>query len=426
MQVTITSVSEIQQQAEIQLTQEEIQPLFERAYEKFRPKVELRGFRKGKVPMPMIKQLYGEAIERDALDDIASDFYRKAMQERNIQLVGQPTVVDMDFKRGEHLRFSIKYEVKPAITLGRYTGVAVEKPVHIVTDAEVDAEIRRIQKANSASAEAASVTGRDFIVTADVQELDETGSPLIGKKTVGARFDLSDDSLEKEIRDSLASAETAQKYRAHFTSQHGDHTHAVHIDITPTKIEQVTLPPFDEALVSKITGGKLTSVEEFRSNLRRDIERYWNEDATAQLNENIARQIVGSHSFAVPDSIVESVLDSYIEDIRNRSRERKLPRGFDEKAFRAESRDNALWQAKWILLKERIAEQEHITVSDAEIEALAESEAQKIGIEKDRLLQYYRSSSGAMDRLLSEKLMAFLRANAKVTDTIRDTHAAHT
>ena len=182
----------------------------------------------------------------------------------------------------------------------------------------------------------------------------------------------------------------------------------------------------DEALVSKITGGKLTSVEEFRSNLRRDIERYWNEDATAQLNENIARQIVASHSFAVPDSIVESVLDSYIEDIRNRSRERKLPRGFDEKAFRTESRDNALWQAKWILLKERIAEQEHITVSDAEIEALAESEAQKIGIEKDRLLQYYRGSSGAMDRLLSEKLMAFLRANAKVTDTIRDTHAAHT
>lgn len=424
MQVTITTVSEIQQQADIQLSQEEIQPLFEQAYEKFRPKVELRGFRKGKVPMPMVKQLYGEAIEKDALDDIANDFYRKAMKERNIQLVGQPTVVDMDFKRGEHLRFSIKYEVKPAITLGRYTGIAVEKPVHLVSDAEVDAEIRKIQKANSTSAEALSVTEGEFVVTADVQELDETGAPLIGKKTPGARFDLSDETLAQEIREALAAAQTGQTYRTHFTSHHGDHEHTVHIAITATKIERVSLPPFDEALVDKITGGKLTSLDEFRANLRRDIERYWSEDATATLNDNIARQLVDSHSFAIPDSIVENLLDSYIEDIRNRSRDRKLPKGFDEKAFRRENRDNALWQAKWLLLKERIAEQEHITVSDAEIEALAESEAEKIGIEKDRLIQYYRNSSGATERLLSEKLMAYLRANAKVTETIRDSSPA--
>ena len=105
MQVSITNLSDVQQEADIQLTQDDIQPKFERAYEKYRPKAEIKGFRKGKVPMPMIKQLYGEAIEQDALDDIASDFYRKAMEEKNIHPVGQPTIVDMDFKRGEHFHF---------------------------------------------------------------------------------------------------------------------------------------------------------------------------------------------------------------------------------------------------------------------------------------------------------------------------------
>ena len=109
MQVTITSLSDIQQEADILVLNDELQTHFQLAYERYRPKVELRGFRKGRVPMPMIKQLYGEAIERDALDDIANDMYRKAMDEKNIKPLGRPAMIDMDFKRGEQLHFKIHY-----------------------------------------------------------------------------------------------------------------------------------------------------------------------------------------------------------------------------------------------------------------------------------------------------------------------------
>ncbi|HTO93389.1 MAG TPA: hypothetical protein VMM80_03430, partial [Bacteroidota bacterium] len=79
---------------------------------------------------------------------------------------------------------------------------------------------------------------------------------------------------------------------------------------------------------------------------------------------------------------------------------------------------SAVWQARWILLKEKIAEQEKITVSDAEVEALAEREAGKIGIDKARLLQYYQKSGGTEDRLLADKITAFLRSSARITDKI--------
>ncbi len=418
MQVSINNVSDVQQEADIQLTQDDIQPMFERAYEKYRPKAEIRGFRKGKVPMPMIKQLYGEAIEQDALDDIASDFYRRAMEEKNIHPVGQPTIVDMDFKRGEHFHFKIKYEIKPDITLGAYRGIKVEKPIHIVTDAEVESEIQKIRRANSTRAAAETVTDTGYVVTADVQELDETGTPLIGKKTPGARFDLSDETLAREICDALAGAATGETYRAKFESRHGEHSHSVHIALAVTGIEKVLLPAFDEELVKKITGGKVASVDEFRKNLRGDIERYWEEESTARLNDNIAKSLVDAHPFPVPESIVAGLLDSYVEDVRNRSRDRKLPKGFDEQKFRDENRSSATWQAQWLLLSTRIAEEEKITVSDAEIEAMAEREAGKIGLEKERLLQYYRKSSSAANRILSDKLMAFLRSNAKVTEKV--------
>jgi len=418
VQVSITDLSEVQQEADIQLTQDDIQPMFERAYEKYRPKAEIRGFRKGKVPMPMIKQLYGEAIEQDALDDIASDFYRKAMEEKNIHPVGQPTIVDMDFKRGEHFHFRIKYEVKPEIRLGAYRGIRVEKPIHIVTDAEVESEIQKIRRANSSKAAAEKVTDTGYVVTADLQELDETGTPLIGKKTQGAQFDLSDETLAREICDALAGAVPGETYRTKFESQHGEHTHSVHVALTVTGIERVILPPFDDELVRKITGEKVSSVVEFRKNLRSDIERYWEEESTAKLNDNIAKSLVETHPFPIPESIVSGLLDSYVEDVRNRSRDRKLAKGFDEKKFRDENRSTATWQAQWLLLSGRIAEEEKISVSESEIEQMAEREAAKIGLDKERLLQFYRKSSSAENRILSDKLMTFLRSNANITEKI--------
>jgi len=418
VQVTITSVSDVQQEADIQVTQDELQPMFEQAYAKYRPKVELKGFRKGKVPMPMIRQLYGEAIERDALDDIASDFYRKAMEEKGVRPVGQPTMVDMDFKRGDHFHFKIKYEVKPPIALGSYRGIAVEKPIHIVTDAEVESEIARIRRANATTAEAEQVTDTGYLVTADVQELDESGAPLIGKKTPGARFDLSDETLAPEICQALSAAAPGGTYQAKFESKHGDHTHPVNIALAVAKVEKITLPALDEDLVKKITGGKVETVDQFRKNLRADIERYWEDESNARVNDNIARALVDAHPFTVPDSIVNGLLDSYVDDVRNRARDRKLPKGFDEQKFREENRASAVWQARWILLKEKIAEQEKITVSDAEVEALAEREAGKIGIDKARLLQYYQKSGGTEDRLLADKITAFLRSSARITDKI--------
>jgi len=115
--LTITPLSEVSQQADIEISDAELQPHFRKAYEAFRPKAQFRGFRKGKVPLDLVKKLYGEAIEQDALEGIAEDVYRQAMQERSIVPIGRPSLVTMDFQRGSHLRFRITYEVKPTVEL---------------------------------------------------------------------------------------------------------------------------------------------------------------------------------------------------------------------------------------------------------------------------------------------------------------------
>jgi FKBP-type peptidyl-prolyl cis-trans isomerase (trigger factor) len=109
-------------------------------------------------------------------------------------------------------------------------------------------------------------------------------------------------------------------------------------------------------------------------------------------------------------------LDSFVDDLRARSRDRQIPKGFNEANFRSESRAQAIWQAKWLLLKERIAEEEKLTVTDEEIAALAERESARLNVDSARLLEYYRKSSSAAEGILAEKILNLLRSNARITE----------
>lgn len=417
MEVTINTVSDVQREAEFSLTNTELQPHFERAYKKFSPKAEIKGFRKGKVPMAIVKNRYGEAIEQDALDDIATESFRSTMIERNIEPLGQPTMIDMDFKRGEYFRFKIKYEVKPTIELKKYKGISVEKPIHTVTDKDVDAEVERLRRINATLLGVTLVRdGCDHVITADVQELADDGMTLVGKKTKDARFSLSDETLAKEIRETLAKAEVGGEFKVRFEQHHGDHAHTHFIALSVKKIERVELPEFDGTFVKKITQEKIATKEEFLDNLRKDIDTYWVEQSDRRVQDSLVDEIVKAHDIVVPDSLVNLYLDSFVEDAKNRSRDRQLPKGFDEAKFRSENREFAAYQAKWGLLREQIVQAEKLTVSDEEIEQLAAAEAQGIGIDKDQLLKYYKNSNAATERLLSSKLMKLLKDNATIIE----------
>jgi len=416
LEVTIHPISGVQHEAEIQVSGNELQPLLDRAYEKYRKKVEIKGFRKGKAPLDMIKRLYGPAIEHESLDDAADTFYKQAMQERNIRPIGQPKLVDMNLKDDKSFWFKIAYETRPEIKLTKYKGITAEKPVHTIAEEEVQAEIEYLRRANSTSAEVNAVTDEHHVVIGDVQELDDASMPLIGRKSPGVRFVLFDTGVPLEIRSALANAEVGGAYKATFTTQHGDHSHLTAITITPTKIEKVVLPVFDDDLVKKITKDKVATTEEFLSNLRADLARYWDEQSERRVHDAVADEIVRSHEFDVPESLVESYLDAFLEDVKNRSRDRQLPKGFDTSKFREESRATAVWQAKWMLLKEAISEKEGIGVTDEDMEKLASAEAGRTGIDKARLLQYYKSSGSAAERLLSEKILVFLRSGAEVME----------
>lgn len=419
METTINNISEVSREIEISAKSAEIQHFFDKAYSEYRPKVEIKGFRKGKAPLELVKKLYGDMIEQETLPTVASQLYRDIIKEKDLKPIGDPVIVDLQYERGQDLRVKIQYDVRPEVKLKEYKGIKVERPVHTVTDAEVAEEIDRLRRMNATTESADVAEGDETIVVGQVQELDPTGVPIIGKKTQSARFYLADPQLERPIHDALKGAKKGDDVRVQFQHKHGDHEHDVHLHITVNAIERVLLPSFDAAFVKTITKDKVADPEEFKTRLREDLDAYWKEKGRRDVVNAIIAEIIRRHEFQVPESLTRSVLSGLLEDVKNQSPNKQLPSDFDTEQFAQENRAYAIYQSKWALIREEIVAAEGLTATDEDLQALAGKESERLGIDRERLVEYYRSSEPVKDRIVSDKLLDLLVQKASITEVPR-------
>jgi trigger factor len=100
LEISVISIDACTQEVSFSLTQEDFIPHFERAYQKAQPTIEIKGFRKGKVPLSIIKQRFGRQIEQDCMMDVADSEFKNYTRNNNIKVVGQPELLDL--KPGEN------------------------------------------------------------------------------------------------------------------------------------------------------------------------------------------------------------------------------------------------------------------------------------------------------------------------------------
>jgi FKBP-type peptidyl-prolyl cis-trans isomerase (trigger factor) len=106
--------------------------------------------------------------------------------------------------------------------------------------------------------------------------------------------------------------------------------------------------------------------------------------------------------------------------MKNQYPNKKLPDDFNKETFNENNRSYAVFQAKWFLIQEKISDTEKISVEDTDYDRLAEIEAPKFAIEKERLLQFYKSSNSVRDRIINNKLTDFLKKHAQITENITE------
>ncbi|RCK74521.1 MAG: Cell division trigger factor [Ignavibacteriae bacterium] len=418
MEFKIKDITDSEKEIEIIYTQSELEPYFEKAYREYQKKIELPGFRKGKAPIDMIKKIYGEGIEYESLEKIANDSFQKTAEEQNINFIGTPALVDMDYKKGESVTFKIKYEITPNFELKNYKGLEFEKLVHEVTEEEVQDEIDRILFYNAEREDVQSTDGEQYIVHFDVQELDENGTPLIGRVAKDQSIYLADKHIYKEFKDALMNCSVGDMRNIKLP-QH-ENRPQLNYQLQIKKIEKIKLPELNDEFIKKITQQKTTSVEEFTQKLRNDIEDYWEDKSRNKLLNAIKEKIVSMHEFSVPNVIIDNILNSFLDELKERYPNRKLPQNFDIEKFRQQQYELAKFQAKWLLIREKIIQAENLQVEDSDIEKFVNEGVAQTGIDRDRLFEYYKNSPELKDNILSQKVNQILLSQNKINEIVTD------
>lgn len=412
MEININRLSQTEEEAEIKLFWDELVPYFDSAYKKFQAEAEIKGFRKGKAPIELIKRQFGEQIEYDALDDIVNDVYQNLVRDGKIDPLGTPELLDVDYKRGESLVFRIKYEVLPEIEISNYKDLQVEKIVHTVDDKEVEDEIRKLLVANASYEEVDEVGGELYRVTVDLQGVDQNNLPVLGRRSENVVIDLDDETVVQNLRERLLKARKGDEFVIELMVDNKPEN----VRVSVKKVERKILPELNDEFASKVTNGKVSSVDDLRKYIKEELQRWWEEYSELRLYDTIISELVRTNDFVVPESLIEDFIRSMIDEERSKYPDGKLPPNFDEQFFRQRKRADAIFNAKWYVIKNKIAQMEGIELTDEDFEKLAEEDSVETGIEKEKLIPFYKRSEHIREKLLNRKVLNFLRDKVKVVE----------
>ena len=184
MDIKLKEINSYEKEIMVNLLWDEIDHDFEKAIRKFSKRIKLPGFRPGKIPRKVLMNQFQSAIEADFIESSLNNYYLQALKEKEIVPVNMGSVSDVDFDHGGHFKFKVTFEVEPQIKLPRMKRnlLKVEKTIYVCDDEDINLAIEEVRNGHAQvkTIEDGAQSG-DFVVC-DLQEIDTSGVPIIGKK----------------------------------------------------------------------------------------------------------------------------------------------------------------------------------------------------------------------------------------------------
>jgi trigger factor len=401
--------------------------------QKYQKLARIPGFRTGHAPASIIKQRFAEGIKSDVVEALVPRYFRKEAEKLGLLPVSQPQVTDLHVHDGEPLTFKASFEVMPTIRVEDYKELRADKPDIAVTDEEVEQSLKSLQeqRATFTVIEGSPLADGDFAqVSLDGKPKDAEGAPASAtpdKPGPAGSNPVHMDDILVEIGGAGTMPEFTENLRG--TSLGDERTFDVHYPqdfsdqrlagktftytVKVKAVKQKALPELNDEFAKGL--GEFEDLGALRKRIREDMEADKKNTAEREAKDKLVAELVKRNDFEVPEALVENQIDVRLERglraLAARGMKSEDMKKMDLHRLRGGQRDQAVQEVKAALLLEKIAEEEKIEVSDAEIdrevEALAEQSKQPLEIIRSRLTR-----DGALDRIRNrirnEKTLDFL------------------
>lgn len=397
-------------EVEISLTTNELQPHFDKAYRDAIPEIEINGFRKGKAPLSIVKQKFGQRIENDSLESIADETFRTLITENDLKVIGQPTLRDLR-KEPTKTTFVVRYDVLPEVDLHGYQSLTLKKPIFTVSEEDVEKELDAIALNNGTTEVVDNITSYQVRVKIKAHELDPvTGMPIIGGKSNDDHFYLDHPDIDQKFKENFLNLKVGDSFRFAFPHQHDheneqehDHDHD-HSDVPSLveiiSVENVVPAELTDTLIDTVTKGRLTSISDAREDIKKSFNQYWETESRKLLETQIVDQLVTMHEFPLPESLVWQLMNEMVEDIKRQYANSPGIENLTVQQMATQIRPQAEKLAKWEIIRSEIALKEELKITEEELTKLAGES----NVSLDQLQQYIQQNPSFIARMLSGKV----------------------
>ena len=393
------------------------------AFKREGKKYAIPGFRKGKAPRHMIEKMYGSDIfHYDAVNDLFPEAYEAAVKEAKIDVVGRPDPEVVSMSEADGVVLKVKVVVKPEVELGEYAGLTVTKEAKNVNEADVDAEVKRMQDRNGRL-----LTREGAAENGDTVDIDFEGF-VDGKAFEGGKAEhyslvLGSGSFIPGFEDQVVGHSAGEEFDVNvkFPEEYGAAELAGKDATFKIKLHEVKykeLPALDDDFAKDVS--EYDTLDELKDSIRNNIKTNLDKQAEQKVENDLMDQVIANMKADIPDAMVDSRIDELVQDFEYRISQQGLKladylkyMGMNIEQFRAQFKEQADKQVKMRLAMEAIVAKEGITASDEEFEEEVKRIADAYKMEADKVKSIVDAAAVKAD-LAINKAIDFVKEKANV------------
>ncbi|HNY66205.1 MAG TPA: trigger factor [Deltaproteobacteria bacterium] len=388
MKVEISDVGSTRKEMKVVVPKEEVNDVTNEIYKDITQKVTIRGFRKGKAPRDIVKMYYSDYIKGELSKKLVQDKFEQVAKEQELFVVSMPEITNDPPKENEDFTFTARFDVKPVITPGKYTGFSLKKPRIAVGEENIQDVLTRLQETyatvKDVEEEGYQVKEGDYaivdVTSEEYPKLNRTRMTV----EAGARSALP--GLDKAVVGMRAGEEKSVDVEFpedHFMEDMRGKSASMMLKVDAIKSRE--LPPLDDEFAKKIRPDA-ASLDELKEAIRKDLAERLEAEAKTALERQINEALIKENPFDVPQSMVQLQAAMMIQGMS----QRLSSQGFrlqdlypDTDALRQETLSSAENLVRTSLLIEAIAKEQGFESTDEELDREIQTLAERYSMTPD-------------------------------------------
>ena len=383
MEVKMNKIENNVVELEVKVESKKFDAALNKAYKKNVNKFNVQGFRKGKVPMAIVKKFYGvEVLFDDAINFCIDEAYPVALNENNVKPVDYPQIDVIEVGEGKDLVFKAKVTTYPEVKLGEYKGVEVSYTKPEVTDEQIENQLKDIQAKNARieTKTEGKVEDKNIAVIDFKGFID--GTPFEGGEGHDYNLEIGSGSFIGDFEQQLIGLEKGQSKDVNVTFPENYGREELNgkeakFEVTVKDIKVKELPALDDEFAKEVS--EFDTIAEYKADLKVKAEKANEERATRELQEKVIGQVVDNATIDLPQVMVDREVQNMIKDLEQRLSYQGLSldqyfqfTGSSEEQMKDYMKENAERKVRTDLVLNAITDTENLEATEEELKAKAE------------------------------------------------------